>query len=192
MRILRWLGIAFLALVALLVGTGVAARFSDGPIALFPGGELIAGELYQGPEPDWTFARDIPEMEFQLLDPPRSRTIWLLVNDKKLYIVSGYMRSRIAPIWKKWPAEAERDGRAIVRIDGKRYERDVVRIHDAVQIEPLAAEVRRKYGVPRMSTQAALAGDAWFYALPPRGGAATVEEPAAPSGEPSPETSLPE
>jgi hypothetical protein len=190
MRVVRWLGIAFVGLVAFLVVTGVVARFSDGPIALFPGGELRAGELYQGPEPDWTFARDIPEMEFQLLDPPRSRTIWLVVHDQKLYIVSGYMRSAIGKVWKKWPAEAERDGRAVIRIDGKRYERDVVRIRDAVQIEPLAAEIRRKYGVPQMSAQAALAGDAWFYALPPRGGAAALE--TAPPAEAIPGESEPE
>lgn len=171
MFILRWLGILFLGAIALLVGTGVVARYSDGPIGPFPGGELESGELYQGPEPDWTFARDLPELEFQLVSPPRSRTIWLVVHDQKLYIVSGYMRSALAPIWKKWPAEAERDGRAVIRVEGKRYERNVVRTHDLSVIEPLVEEIRRKYPQARgMTAEAEQSGDAWFYALTPRGG----------------------
>ena len=183
MRVLRWLGVLLLALMALPVATWVIARFSDGPIGPFPGGELRSGELHQGTEPDWTFARDLQEIEFQLVDPPRSRTIWCMVHDGKLYIVSGYMRSAIAPIWKKWPHEAERDGRAVIRVAGKRYERDVVRIHDPALIEPLAEEIRRKYPQTRtMSTSAAQSGDAWFYALPPRGGAA-AETPGTPPAE---------
>ncbi len=132
------------------------------------GGVLQAGELVSGAEPDWTFARDIPEMDHQLLEPPRSRTVWLIVHDRKLYLVSGYMRTFIGRYWKRWPAEAERDGRAVIRIDGNRYERDTVRLSDRTLIEALAKEVRRKYKVP-LTADAAETGDAWFFALPPRG-----------------------
>ncbi len=179
LRVLRWLGILVLVLLAAPVVTGIAARFSDGPIGPFPGGALTSGELYQGPEPDWSFARDVQELEFQLVDPPRSRTIWCMVHDGKLYIVSGYMRSAVASVWKKWPAEAERDGRALIRIAGKRYERDVVRIHDPALIGPLVEEIRRKYPMARgMTVESEQSGNAWFYALPPRGGAAPESAPA--------------
>ena len=30
-------------------------RSADGPSILFPGGELVSGDLYTGPEPDWSF-----------------------------------------------------------------------------------------------------------------------------------------
>src|SRR5262245_40761820 len=106
LRVLRWLVILILVLIAVPVAIGISARFSDGPRGPFPGGELTGGELYQGAEPDWSFARDIQEIEFQLVDPPRSRTIWCVVHEGKLYIVSGYMRRAIAAVWKKWPAEA--------------------------------------------------------------------------------------
>ena len=56
----------------------------------------------------------------QLLDPDRSRLIFVLDYEGKAYIVSGYMSNRIGRVWKKWP-KAERDGRAVVRIDGERY-----------------------------------------------------------------------
>ncbi len=168
MRVLKWVagafGAALLSVVALLVG----ARFGDGPIAIIPGGPLEAGELVTGAEPDWTFARDLMEMEFQLVEPPQSRTIWLQVHDKKLYVVSGYMNTTLGRIWKQWPAQALRDGRAVIRIDGKRYERQLVRIlDDRPLLEAIAAEVNRKYGAP-LSADMAASGDAWFFALPSR------------------------
>ena len=168
MRILKWLAgafsVALLAVVALVIG----ARFGDGPIAIIPGGPLESGERVTGSEPDWTFARDMMEMEFQLVEPPRSRTTWLQVHDKKLYVVSGYMNSTLGQIWKQWPAQALQDGRAVIRIDGKRYERQVVRIlDDRPLLEAIAAEVNRKYGAA-LSADMVESGDTWFFALEPR------------------------
>lgn len=158
------IGVAVLSVVALVIG----ARFGDGPIAILPGGPLEAGELVTGAEPDWTFARDIAEMEFQLVEPPRSRTIWLQVHHKKLYVVSGYMNSTLGRLWKQWPAQALQDGRAVVRIDGKRYQRTLVRIlDDRPLLEAIAAEVNRKYGAGLRADMAA-SGDVWFFAMQPR------------------------
>ena len=168
MQILMWVtggaGLVVLAVLALVIG----ARFGDGPIALVPGGPLVSGELITGREPDWTFARDITEMEFQLVEPSRSRTVWLQVHDKKLYVVSAYMNSMVGQIWKQWPAHALQDGRAVVRLDGKRYERQLVRIlDDRPLLEAITAEVNRKYGAG-LSADMATTGDAWFFALEPR------------------------
>jgi hypothetical protein len=168
MRILKWLGGIVAALVLAFVVLVFAARLGDGPMVVLPGGPLESGELYTGPEPDWTFARDIAEMEFQLVEPPTSRTIWLQVVDGKLYAVSGYMNSTIGKLWKQWPLQAEKDPRAVIRIDGKRYERKIVRLgpeHPA--IEGIASEIERKYGAPLRAEMAAT-GDAWFYAFLPR------------------------
>jgi hypothetical protein len=169
MRIVRWLAIALVGLIATIVVVAGVARFRDGGIAVFPGGPLESGELMPGPEPDgdWSFARDVPEMTFQLVDPPRSRTVWLLVHDGRLFVVSGYMKTPIGRLWKKWPAQAERDGRAVVRIEGKRYERQAVRVHDRALFEALAAETRRKYGVA-ISADQIEAGEAWVFELRPR------------------------
>jgi hypothetical protein len=167
-RLLKWLaglvGVVVLAIVVIVVG----ARFGDGPRAILPGGELTSGEIFTGPEPDWTFARDIPEMELQLVEPTVSRTIWLQVHDKKLYVVSGYMNSAVGKLWKQWPAQAVEDGRAVIRIDGKRYERQLVRITDDLPVlEGIAAETNRKYGASLEADMAA-SGDAWFFAVGPR------------------------
>ena len=168
MRILKWLGGILAALVLAFVLLVFLAGFGDGPTAILPGGPLVAGELHTGPEPDWSFARDIPVMEFQLVEPPESRTIWLQVVDGKLYAVSGYMNSTIGKLWKHWPMQAEKDPRAVIHIDGKRYERKVVRLGpNDPALEGIASEIERKYGAPLRAEMAA-SGDAWFYAFEPR------------------------
>lgn len=168
MQILKWTGSVLAAVVLALVLLVAFARFGDGPIAIVPGGPLEAGELYSGVEPDWTFARDYPEMEFQLVEPPVSRTIWLQVVDGKLYAVSGYMNSTIGTLWKQWPLQAVKDPRAVIRIDGKRYERTIVRLGpDHPALEAIASETRRKYGAA-LRPEMAATGDAWFYAFEPR------------------------
>ena len=67
---LRVVAVLILIPVVALGALMVSARFSDGPSAVFRGGPLVAGELVTGPEPDWSFARDVREIELQLLDPP--------------------------------------------------------------------------------------------------------------------------
>ena len=171
MRILKWLLGAIVVVGVALGALVVGARFADGPIAIIPGGPLEAGELVTGPEPDFTFARDLAEMELALVDPPSSRTIWLQVHEGKLYVVSGYMNSAVGKIWKQWPEQALQDGRAVVRINGKRYERQLVRIlDDQPVLEAIGAEVERKYGAA-LSADMAASGDAWFFALEPRSSA---------------------
>ena len=168
MRILKVLAGILVAFVIAVVALVFAARLGDGPTAILPGGPLVGGEFYDGPEPDWSFARDVPEMEFQLVDPPVSRTIWLQVVDGKLYAVSGYMNSTIGKLWKHWPMQAEKDPRAVIRIEGKRYERKIVRLGpDDPALAGIAAEVQRKYGAPLTPAMNAT-GDAWFYAFEPR------------------------
>jgi hypothetical protein len=155
--------IPVVAVVTLLVASG----YSGTPSALFGGGELVGGELVTGGEPDWSFVRDLPTIELQLLNPPRSRVIWIVEHDGKPYVVSGYMSSAIGRLWKHWPAQAERDGRAIVRIAGKRYERTLKRIKTGPVVEGVAAELRRKYGYGVTAADIE-AGSTWLFELAPR------------------------
>ena len=145
----------------------VKQRFADGPNRLFSGGPLVAGELHAGPEPDWSFVRDIPTIELQMLDPPRSRRIWTTEYDGRLYVWSGYMSTTVGRWWKRWPVQAERDGRAVLRIDGKRYERRLVRIRSGEALDGIAAAIRDKY--PSQVTRASVeAGGSWVFEAAPR------------------------
>ena len=86
--------VACLLLIPLtaVVTAAVKQRFADGPNRVFSGGLLVSGELHAGPEPDWSFVEDIPTIELQLMDPPRSRRIWTTEHDGKLYVWSAAPR----------------------------------------------------------------------------------------------------
>jgi hypothetical protein len=150
------------------VGTAaVKQRFADGPNRVFSGGRLVAGDLHTGPEPDWSFVRDIPTIEMQLLDPARSRRIWVAEAEGKLYVWSGYMSTAVGRLWKRWPVQAERDGRAVLRINGTRYERQLARITSGDVLDGISAAIGSKY--PSETTRASVeAGEAWVFEAAPR------------------------
>ena len=152
------------------------ARFSDGPIGNGPPIEMVTagpfktGELQVGgDEPDWSFLKDYPIVQFQLLDPPRSRTTFIMETEGRIFIPSGYMNSTMGKIWKHWPMEAEKDGRALLRVDGKLYERTMVRIEEGEILNGVLGELSRKYagGFP-VSQENIDSGDLWIFELEPR------------------------
>ncbi len=163
--VLGLLGSMVLLIVVVLIG----ARFADGPIAIVAGGPFTSGELVSGPEPDWSFVRDIREVEFQLVDPARSRTTWILEHEGRIYIPCGYMTTAWGKLWKQWPIEALTDGRSILRIGDKLYERELVRIERGPLLEPLTAELSRKYlGGADIDPGAVSSGNLWLFELAPR------------------------
>ena len=90
-------------------------------------------------------------------------------SDGKLYVPSGYMRSALGRIWKHWAVDAdEGDGLAVVRINGTRYERQLVRIEGGPALDGVVAKLTLKYG-PGANTAAVEAGDLWIFELAPRG-----------------------
>lgn len=66
MKVLRYLGYTLLTLVLAIGLFLFGARFADGPIEIIAGGPFSSGQAYTGPEPDWSFVRDMPTVEFQL------------------------------------------------------------------------------------------------------------------------------
>jgi hypothetical protein len=151
-------------------------RNADGPSILFPGGELVSGQLHTGPDPDWGFTDDIFTIELQLNDPLSSRLIYILQSDGKLYVVSGYMSTWLGRMWKHWAVDAdEGDGLAVLRIGDTRYERRIVRIQEGDELNGLAANLIQKYGGGNPTPQAIAgtragieAGNTWAFQLAPR------------------------
>jgi hypothetical protein len=160
--LLAVLGVAIVALL-------VAARFADGPLAIVAGGPFTSGTLQTGPEPDWSFVHDVREVEFQLVEPARSRTTWIIDHAGKAYIPSGYMTTWWGKLWKQWPHEAERDPRILLRIGDSLYERKLVRVQEGPELAPLLAELSRKYaGGQEIPLEAVTSGYLWLFELAPR------------------------
>lgn len=166
MRVLRVVGIALAAVVGIGFALAAVARFSDGPLGPFAGGALRAGEWVKAPPEEWTFAAEVQEIELQLVDPPRARTTWILVSDGSAYVPCGFTDFGL---WKKWPREAEQDGRAIVRFGGRRYPVELERVRDPALLDVLRQDIARKY--PAASFEAD-APDLWFFRVKPRPGPA--------------------
>ena len=162
-RIFRFLGI-LVALLGIAIGAlFVGARFHDGPLALIPGGPLVAGELVASPVTDWSFAAAVPEIEMQLANESSSRVTWILVNEGAAFIPA----SLSYPPGKRWHKAADVNGAAIVRIEGKRYPVTLKRVQDPALEDRLKQTVVGKYtNVPRSE------GGVWFFALEPRAGGA--------------------
>jgi len=159
--------------VLLITGVGgllIVARMSDGPLAIIAGGPFTSGELVAAPEPDWSFVHDTGEVEFQLLEPARSRTTWIIEHQGKAYIPSGYMTTWWGKIWKRWPIEAEQDGRILLRVGDKLYEQQLIRIESGPLLAPLTAELSRKYaGDSVIPVEAVTSGYLWLFEIAPRG-----------------------
>ena len=168
--LIRFLGGVVIAVLFGFGGLLIGARFSDGPLAIIAGGAFTTGQQVSEPVPDWSFVHDTEEVEFQSLEPARSRTTWIVEHEGKAYIPSGYMTTWWGKIWKKWPIEAERDGRILLRVDGKIYERQLVRVESGPLIAPITAELSRKYagGENGIPADAVTSGYLWLFELAPR------------------------
>jgi len=163
-RLLRALGVVVLIGVALAAASAVFARFQDGPVAAFPGGVLSSGAWAEPSWSDASFLTDVAEIELQLLEPPRSRITWVVVHEGTAYVPCGLPGFRL---WKQWPHHAVRDGRAVVRVDGRRHARELVRVTDPAVLPALRELTFRKYGGSRAGDDPDLV---WFFRLDPRPG----------------------
>ena len=148
------------------------ASFQDGPMEIAPGGAFTSGQLVSG-EPDWSFAKDLYSVEFQTMNPVSSRTTFIMIHDNRVFIPSGYMTTWWGKIWKQWPYQVMEDGRAILRIDGKLYNRNLVRITDDPALPGVMAELARKYGgafetTPEMMMEVVESDYLWIFELAPR------------------------
>ena len=157
MRLLRWLGRIVFALVVLVVLLFVGARFHDGPLGPIPGGPLASGPLVTEPVTDWTFAKDVQEIELQLDSQSKSRTTWIIVDHGKAYVPAAVE----FPPGKTWHRAALADGRAVLRIEGKRYPVTLTRVEDQTLLNGVREVGTSKY-------PARPAGEVWAFAVTSR------------------------
>mgnify|MGYP003519457942 FL=1 len=159
MTALRWIVRIVLGLAALAGIVFFGARLLDGPLGPIPGGALQSGVMVSGPVGDWSFASDVEEIALQLEAQSRSRTTWILVHEGRAYIPA----STEFPPGKTWHRLALEDGRATLRIDGKRYRGTLAKVEDAAVTSAVREIAARKY--PSRPP-----GDAWLFQVTSRSG----------------------
>jgi hypothetical protein len=158
--VLKWLGLVILGIAVLAVCIVFGARLADGPLGPVPGGPM-SGQLVAEPVTDWGFIveRDTVELEVNP-DAPRAITTWVVGYGGQPFIPSGFGAR------KTWTAQLVADGRAVLRVDGKLYERQAVRVTDEDLLEELRAVLIRKYD---LDPEGNFSGsETWFFRLDPR------------------------
>lgn len=154
MVVLRWV-MRLVTLVAVLIGLVlVGARMHDGPVGPFPGGPLASGEIVTQPVADWSFAADVAEIELQLAAQTKSRTTWIIVHEGRAFVPA----STTFPPGKTWHQSALEDGRATLRIAGRRYPVMLAKVEDAALVTAVRDVGLRKY--PNRPD-----GPAWVFAV---------------------------
>ena len=137
-------------IVKALVGVAIASAvfvfamgFADGPWGVVPGGAF--SESAQPAPQDWSFTKNLDTVEFQLIDPVSSRTSWIMEHDNRAFIPSGYMNSAVGKLWKHWPMRAEKNGTALLRVNGEVYTVTLQRTKNPELLAPVLGELARKY-----------------------------------------------
>ncbi len=106
----------------------VFLRFSDGPVLVFPGGPLRSGEAIAFDAVDWRALDRLRELELEVVRTGRSRLLWFSVHEGRPYFSCGFGCEAEWP--KRWPYHIDRDGRVVLRVDGKRIEAMLERVSE--------------------------------------------------------------
>lgn len=187
MRWLKYLGMFLGAtILVVIVSVLVVQRVSDGPIAFLQGGPFKTGELVEEPVADWSFGVGKP-MAFELVGFGTSRTAGYIMHDGVAYMTCdlGFMWNRLdrgSQRWilkliytfKRWHKDALEDGRALLRIDGKLYKTQFVKVEDPELTETLKAKLEdlaREYFAPQElgPPPTEKPNDIWFFRMEARG-----------------------
>lgn len=117
-RVLRRIVVPLaLVFVVVLVAVG-SARLADGPIQFLPGGVLESGELVDFASVDWEALAERRDIEVEIVSTRSSRLLRFTVYDGRPYLSCGLAcdGERV----KRWAYSVDRDGRVVLRIDGRR------------------------------------------------------------------------
>jgi deazaflavin-dependent oxidoreductase (nitroreductase family) len=142
----------------LVLGLAFAA-LACGPMGPISGGKLD-GELVSGPVADWSFTEHAETVAVETRPgDPYSVNVWAVAEGPRLYVASG---SGPETTWAK---NVLSDPRVRVRVDGKLYELQAVRVQDAAEQEAALLLYKRKYDYQPKEEEA---GKAVLFRLDPR------------------------
>ena len=136
-----------------------------GPLGPIPGGRL-RGDVAPPPL-DWSSMADVRQAQLETRpEDPHSINIWLGVVGGRLYVTSSLILGPDDPNERDWVQHVLADPRVRLRIDGRVYELNAVRVQDPVLVETVRSTMIDKYEVePDAHSDAA-----WVFQLAPRAG----------------------
>ena len=184
LKALKILGTSVVLIMALTVAAiMITQRVSDGPIEFLQGGPFTTGELVDGPVTDWSFGVG-KETQFELVGFGTSRTAGYIIHDGVAYMTCdlGFMWNRfegqqrrilkLIYLFKTWHHDAVEDGRARLRIDGRIYKANFVKVEDPELEAVLRTELEelgRQFVAPAElgPRPTEPPNDVWFFRMDP-------------------------
>lgn len=167
-RLLQTLGILLLLPAVAFMTLRNKHLSEDGPSLFFAGGPLVAGAMYSDREPDWSVIINTDNLELQLYNPVRSYRVLAVPVNGRLYAVAPNMSAVWRSVQGHWAEQAAAgDGTALIRVNGTRYSRRLIRIIDGDAIEAVASTLSRQYDMPT-TWRSILSGNLWVFELVPR------------------------
>lgn len=184
-KALKVIGISLLGLtIVVILGVMIIQRVSDGPIGPLQGGPFTSGERVEEPVTDWSFGVGKP-MAFELEGYGTSRIAGYIMHDGVAYMTCdlGFMWNRLEGrqrlilnliyLFKHWHRDAVEDGRALLRIDGRIYKAQFVKVEDPNLNEILRGKLevlaREYFGPSEIGPRPAEPpNDVWFFRMDPR------------------------
>ena len=128
-----------------------------GPWGPTPGFRLF-GEVTRDAGEDWSFTSDIPEIALQTSTwylIPHAVTVWCVDLDGELYVGAREPQS------KRWIGHISRDPNVRLKIDGRIYERRLVRVEDGERVSAIRARYAEKYDLSRFASSPPK--ELWYY-----------------------------
>ena len=138
------IGIALVAVLAVLVLGRLFVSNADGPFFIFQGGPFRSGELVAYDTVDWASLDDRTELELEIVDAETSLTLWFSVTDGMAYVACDLdcEDGRLT----RWPSMVRRDDRVVIRIDDRRIEGRLTYVpHETIEYEVVKGDRSRKY-----------------------------------------------
>jgi hypothetical protein len=146
--------------VALLLALGAC-----GPIGPLSGGRL-SGDVQTGP------ARCADEVSTIQLETnpgePHSVNAWCVGLGDRLYVPTSMIRGPKLPSERDWVRNATADPRVRIRIEGEIYERNAVRVTEAVEYDAAREALEKKYELDPAERDPER--EIWIFRLDPRPG----------------------
>ncbi len=134
---------AALILALYLVGSFLISR-ADGPVNIFAGGPFQSGEVVALGDLDWKMLDARHELEMEIVAEKTSLTLWFSVRDGVPYVACDL--DCVGGLLKRWPQQIDLDQRAVIRIDGRRANAELVHIpHGSEEYKAVRAGRNRKY-----------------------------------------------
>jgi len=168
--------------VVVFLSIKVLQRVSDGPIGPLQGGNFTTGELIDATTTDFATLAEKPA-ELLLVGPGTSRTLGFFMHDGIIYISCdlGFIWNRLEGsskyilnliyIFKDWHEEAVVDGRAELRIEGRRYAGQLTRVEDEALLSTLKTNLeeyaREFLGPEALGPIPPKPNDIWFFRFDP-------------------------